>query len=112
MKHAAILLTLAFQANAAWAQTPGNEYEERFIVTGALLRAAIVCGWQAQHIEDALSPVSAAELQSIARAYPKTTEQWMMNGANTFNSQVMQMGVKAACDLAVKVRREAVKTAK
>jgi hypothetical protein len=82
----------ALQANAAAAQTSAREYEERFVVTGALLRAGIVCGWHAKYVNEAMAPIAMPELRSIAIAYPKTIERWMVDGATTFNSQAMQMG--------------------
>jgi hypothetical protein len=79
-------------------------YRDRYILAGVLIRAGAVCNdnkGKARRLVDAgFGVLDPPELRSVSQAFPKTIEQWMKDGAQTFNQQVMKDGITAACEFA------------
>jgi hypothetical protein len=90
------------------AETAKRFYESRYFLAGLLLRAGYVCDNEPKSlITTAFKLLDTNELKKITEAYPKTTEQWMQQGANNFNSVTMKEGIASACALAAKTRIQA-----
>jgi hypothetical protein len=78
------------------------------MISGYLVRAGRVCDadWE-RMIEVGLKFISAAELKSVAEAFPATTQRWMTEGAERFNSEAMKGGIEPTCTFAISVREQA-----
>ena len=83
-------------------------YKSRFFLSGLLARGAGVCGgdWK-RTLKIALELVKTAELRAISNAYPKTVEQWGLEGAAAFNNGVMTEGIGPTCAYLATVCRDA-----
>jgi hypothetical protein len=99
-----LLLTLP---TVLQAQEARIVYEARYQTTGYLLRAANVCQADKKQIDASFVLVSSDEMKAFSQAFPQLTKQWMMNGANLFNTSVMQSGLQVACDHALETLRKA-----
>jgi hypothetical protein len=73
-------------------------YRSRFTLAGYLLRAGTVCEDESKRtINAAFGLLATEQLKLVSKAYPATTEKWMTEGATTFNTEVMQNGIKSTC---------------
>src|SRR5947209_7160751 len=74
------------------ASAQGDVYRARFFLAGNATRAAVVCNnkWLA---ETGFSSISSNEFKAFMHAYPKTWEQWMLEGSQNFNALVMKEGI-------------------
>jgi hypothetical protein len=93
---AAVALALG---GPAMAQQAGATYEARAQVSGFLLRAAMVCreqnDWRA--MAETGVRLLAGPMRPITNSYPATVKAWGTEGANLFNTAVMQDGADVAC---------------
>jgi hypothetical protein len=88
-------------------------YMSRYYLAGFLLRAAKVCGGDTKRtIDAAFNLLGTPELEKMSKAYPDTTEQWMLEGGNNLNTGVMKEGIERTCDDAMTVRAKAEEIAK
>jgi hypothetical protein len=109
MKRSTIIVLtiyfLIFDLHHACAQEKSNlsdVYRARYIISGYLVRAGAVCENDVNRmIELGLQFISSAELKSIGKAFPRTTERWMTEGAERFNSEVVKGGITSACNSAL-----------
>jgi hypothetical protein len=94
----AVVAALAL-GGPAMAQPAGAAYEARAEVSGFLLRAAMVCreqyDWRA--MAETGVRLLAGPMRPITNGYPKTVKAWGTQGANLFNTGVMQDGADATC---------------
>lgn len=81
------------------------KYHDAFYFAGFFLRASLVCG-ENHYVDDSFRLISSPELKQFASAYPKTTEAWMTDGADTFNAGVMRSEIKTACVYAAELRNQ------
>jgi Superinfection immunity protein len=87
---------------------PDDVYRARYMISGYLVRAGAVCDIDAKRmIELGLQFISSAELRSVAQAFPATTQRWMTEGADRFNSEVIKGGIKASCNSALATSKQA-----
>jgi hypothetical protein len=92
--------------------SPAAVYQSRFLLAGFLVRAGYVCESDAKmNVDAGLGLLGTSELKTMSKSYPKTTAQWMEEGAQNFNKAVMSSGVQGACAYAVQVRHRAEKIA-
>lgn len=86
-------------------------YQSRYQLLGFLLRSFSVCpGATKQSMDVAFNLVGGPEYQSLSRAYPETTKNWMTEGAGNFNNMVMRDGIRSACKHAKQALRRAKRT--
>jgi hypothetical protein len=85
-----------------------SQYQARYVLAGYLLRSTYVCKDDGTTINTAFGLLSSPALKALSTAYKQTTESWMMEGSQNFNSQVMREGLQAACAsmMIAKVRAE------
>jgi hypothetical protein len=102
-----LLLCISGGASRAAENTPrGAVYQTRYMLAGYLLRAGTVCEAESKRtITAAFSLVATEELKAMSNAYPATTERWMTEGADNFNTEVMKNGIKPACASAMADRQ-------
>jgi len=102
------LLILGSQKGSAAENSEASHvYRARYMMSGYLVRAGAVCDAEAKHmIEVGLQFIGSAELKSVAKAFPATTERWMNEGAERFNSEVMKSGIKAGCNSALATAKQ------
>lgn len=63
------------------------------------MRAGMVCG-KTDLAKIGIDMIASPQLRSLAESYPETTNKWMQEGADNFNSGVMNDGLPAACKFA------------
>jgi hypothetical protein len=95
-------------ANAGGNGAAGEQYRARFFLSGMLLRASAVCGgnWKSS-ASVAIELIATPEMKAVSAAYPETTKNWSMEGAENFNTGVMQDGIGPACRYAEQMRKKA-----
>ena len=99
-KHLLAAVAALAISGPAMAQEPvGLTYEARAQVSGFLLRAAMVCRENYDWRSMAALGVRllAGPMRPITNSYPATVKAWGTEGANLFNTGVMQDGADAAC---------------
>ena len=96
-------------STACVAQEYGEAYRARLLLSGYLLRSALVCGGSSakQTVEKAMRYAYGGDLKQFSQAYPQTAEGWMKEGSGHFNEGVMKNGLKSACAEAQKTAHEA-----
>jgi hypothetical protein len=74
-------------------------YHARYSLAGYLLRAGTVCDPDdSRHsVDAAFSLLATGEIKTFSKAYPRTVDQWMTEGATNFNTEVMKDGIKPTC---------------
>jgi hypothetical protein len=82
-------------------------YRSRYFLAGFLLRASKVCQGDKQDIEIAFSLLGTNELKAFSQNFPTKSEQWMTEGANNFNTGVLQNGIPETCNYALGVQKKA-----
>jgi hypothetical protein len=115
-----LLSAIALAAGVIWlqpeslslAQDKSVLYESRYMLSGFLLRASVVCQGDKRHIDVAFSLLDPDELKAFSKAFPTITEQWMKRGADNFNIGVMKDGIPAACSYALTVLGQAAEIVK
>jgi hypothetical protein len=91
---------------------PDDVYRARYMISGYLVRAGAVCDVDAKRmIELGLQFISSAEMRSVAHAFPATTQGWMTEGADRFNSEVMKGRINASCNSALATSKQAASAA-
>jgi len=106
---AAMLATSIAPAHAQTNNLPaGNRYHARYMVSGFLLRSAIVCPQTGkQHVKISLDLISSPEFKQFSMAYPDTMKAWMDEGAGNLNRGVMTDGIAKTCTFANKIATDA-----
>jgi hypothetical protein len=103
-------VSLAFSqtyAQQSSRQTAQEAYRSRYMVAGFFLRAGNACESDGKElVTAAFSFLGSDEIKAVSKAFPKVTEAWMTEGANGFNSTVMQDGIKHACASALENLRQ------
>lgn len=102
------LLLFSISQVAAEDAAASRYYASRFYLAGLLLRASSICPKDFKRtVTVALSLIATPELKRLSSAFPKTTEDWMSEGASALNREVMQEGIDATCAHAIEVRGKA-----
>jgi hypothetical protein len=100
----AAVAALALGGPAMAHEPVGLTYQARAQVSGFRLRAAMVCRENYDWRSMAATGVRllAGPMRPITNSYPATVKAWGTQGANLFNTGVMQDGVDAACNEAAR----------
>ena len=84
-----------------------EKHKTYFVLSGFFLRASVACGGDPEKlIKLSGQTVSSRELKVFAAAFPKTVENWMINGAETFNAIALKDGIQTACGPALEFFRD------
>lgn len=99
---AAAIITTSGGASAQAESSAEQAYRTDFMVAGFFLRAGYVCEADGKRLIVATSNfLDSEQIKTVSKAFPSATEKWMTEGANGFNSTVMEDGIKPACASAV-----------
>lgn len=110
MRSLALAAFIGFAACAAGiAQEAGEAYRTRLMLSGYLLRSSMACtdAQAKMSIDIAMRYASTGGVRDFTKAFPKTAEQWMRDGAGHFNDDVMSKGLSATCEDAKRISRQA-----
>ena len=109
MKRHAFAVLLVLIPLMATGREQGEAYRARLLLSGYLIRSSAACkGPNAKQVIDTATRYGGGgELGDFNRAFPKTAEAWLLEGAAHFNEDVMSKGLRATCAEAIKTAREA-----
>ncbi|MEA2934535.1 MAG: hypothetical protein QOD74_1181 [Variibacter sp.] len=89
------LFAILFYATAVFVSPSAVLYESRYMLSGFLLRASMVCQGN-KHTSTSLSLfLDPDELKAFSKGFPTTASQWMERGTGNFNITAMKDGIRS-----------------